>query len=93
MDTLEEKIRRNLCGICKKRCDNCMKIEVINYEDMTLYKCVNYYNDTPLEEYKKWIKSDYHDEDGNFIAIIKKYTPIEAIVELRKHYDFVRCRN
>lgn len=90
MDSLEKNIEINFCKVCKNRCDNCMQLQVINENNMTLYKCVNYYNDTPLEEYKKYIKYDYYDDDGNFIAIIKPRTPLSSIVELRKHYDFVR---
>lgn len=90
MEKFLENIERNFCKICKKRCNNCMDVRVINDDDITLYKCVNYFNDTPLEEYKTYIKYDFHDDDGNFIAIIEARTPIEAIVELRKHYDFVK---
>lgn len=67
-----------------------MNVKVIKNSSITLYKCVNYCNNTPLEEYKKYIKYDYHDEDGNFIAIITPRAPLNAIMELRKHYDFVR---
>lgn len=90
MNSLENNIKINFCKVCKNKCDNCMNINVIKNSSITSYKCVNYSNDTPLEEYKKYIKCDYHDEDGNFIAIITPKAPLNAIIELRKHYDFVR---
>jgi hypothetical protein len=90
MDSLENNIKINFCKVCKNKCDNCMNLKVINENGIASYKCMNYCNDTPLEEYKKYIKYDYHDEDGNFIAIINNRTPLNAIMELRKHYDFVR---
>lgn len=90
MDSFIENIKINFCKVCKNKCDNCMNLEVINHNEVTLYKCVNYCNNTPLEEYKKYIKYDYHDDDGNFIAIIKPRTPLSSIIELRKHYDFVK---
>ena len=89
---MEETIRKNFCKYCKRKCDNgCINVAVQKNGDLTVYRCTNYQNDIQLDPCKKYIKFDYHDDNGNFIAIIKPRTPFAVLVELRKFYDFVKC--
>lgn len=90
MDNVKEIIKLNFCQNCSSKCDDCMQLVINKCNNITSYKCNNYCNNIHLDEYKKHIKFDFHDDSGNFIAIIKPKTPLSAIIELRKHYDFVR---
>lgn len=88
---MEETIRKYFCEYCKKKCGkDCMEIQQIQSAEFVCYSCKNYQNNIQLESYKKFIKYDFYDDDGNKIAIIKQHTPKEIIVELRKYYDYVR---
>ena len=91
---MEENIRNYFCKFCKKiGGQDCMQIQTIQSPKFVCYFCVNYQNSIQLESYKKYIKYDFYDDDGNKVAIIKQRTPKDAIVELRKHYDFVKHRD
>ena len=42
MGTIEETINKNLCDYCLKKCEKCMNLEIIEYDNYIQYKCLNY---------------------------------------------------
>jgi hypothetical protein len=44
MEKIEEAINKYLCDCCNNKCEKCMSLEIIEYRDITQYKCLNYAN-------------------------------------------------
>ena len=41
----------------------------------------------------KHIKYSFYDEEGNHVAMLKHKVNLDDILELRKHFDFVKYQN
>lgn len=90
---MEEKIKINFCKCCKKCGKGCLNVEIREIDDVKIYRCTNYECNIELPEYMKNIKFAFYDEDGNYIAILKNKVNKDEILELRKHFDFVKYDN
>lgn len=90
---MENRIKNNFCKCCKKDGEGCINIEVHTVDNVKIYRCTNYECNIELPEYMKNIKFAFYDEDGNYIAILKNKVNKDEILELRKHFDFVKYDN
>ena len=42
MESIEKNINKYLCDDCKNKCEKCMSLEIIEYNNYIEYKCLNY---------------------------------------------------
>ena len=90
---MEEKIKINFCKCCKRCSEGCMNIEIRTIDNVKIYRCTNYESNIELPKYMKHIKYSFYDEEGNHVAMLKHKVNLDDILELRKHFDFVKYQN
>ena len=42
MERIDKTINKYLCENCLNKCEKCMKLEIIEYNNYIQYKCLNY---------------------------------------------------
>lgn len=42
MERIDKTINKYLCDNCLNKCEKCMKLEIIEYNNYIQYKCLNY---------------------------------------------------
>lgn len=42
MEKIEKTINKYLCDDCNNKCEKCMSLEIIEYNNYVEYKCLNY---------------------------------------------------
>ena len=47
MESIEKTINKYLCDDCKNKCEKCMSLEIIKYNEFIQYKCLGYDRNSP----------------------------------------------
>lgn len=90
---MEDKIKINFCKCCKRNSEGCMNLEIREIDGVKIYRCTNYQCNIELPDYIKNIKYSFYDDEGNYIAILKNKVNKDEILELRKHFDYVKYQD
>lgn len=95
MKDVEKELIKNICIFCLKyECEkNCMKLVQEKQGTTKVYKCLNFVKKHRVpQEFAEFVRYTFYEEDGSYIAIVKRDTPKYVIHQMKYKFDEVKFK-